>query len=90
MKRQTFIEIIEDIKWQDWQDHEITKKLADIMIDYTGFYATRLITSIVIALEAEFDDTDNTISWWLWMHLRLVLIQQHALFLIKSVTNAGT
>ena len=35
MKRQTFIEIIEDIKWQDWQDHEITKKLADIMIDCT-------------------------------------------------------
>lgn len=66
MKRQTFIEIIEDIKWQDWQDHETTKKLADIMIDCTGFYATRLITSIVIALKAEFDDTDNTISWWLW------------------------
>ena len=36
------------------------------MIDCTGFYATRLITSIVIALEAEFDDDDNTIAWWLW------------------------
>lgn len=66
MKRQTFIDIIEDIKWQSWQDRETTKKLADIMIDCTGFYATRLITNIVIILEAEFDDTDNTISWWLW------------------------
>ena len=66
MKRKTFIEIIEDIKWQAWQDRETTKRLADIMIDCTGFYATRLITSIIIALEAEFDDADQTISWWLW------------------------
>lgn len=66
MKRQTFIEIIEDIQRQERQDHETTEKLAGIMIDCTGFYATRLITSIVITLEAEFDDTDNTISWWLW------------------------
>ena len=66
MKRQTFIEIIEDIQRQARQDRETTKKLADIMIDCTGFYATRLITSIVIALEAEFDDDDSTIAWWLW------------------------
>ena len=66
MKRQTFIEIIEDIQRQAQQDRETTEKLASIMIDCTGFYATRLITSIVIILEAEFDDTDNTISWWLW------------------------
>lgn len=66
MKRQTFIEIIEDIQRQARQDRETTEKLADIMVDSTGFYATRLITSIIIALEAEFDDADQTISWWLW------------------------
>lgn len=66
MKRQTFIEIIEDIQRQVRQDREITKKLAGIMIDCTGFYTTRLITSLVITLEAEFDDEDSTISWWLW------------------------
>lgn len=66
MKRQTFIEIIEDIQRQTRQDRETTEKLASIMIDCTGFYATRFITSIVITLETEFDDIDNTISWWLW------------------------
>lgn len=66
MKRQTFIEIIEDIQRQARQDRETTEKLADIMVDSTGFYTTRLITSLVMTLEAEFDDTDNTISWWLW------------------------
>lgn len=66
MKRQTFIGIIEDIQRQTRQDREITEKLAGIMIDCTGFYATNLITSIVITLEAEFDDTASTISWWLW------------------------
>lgn len=59
MKRQTFIEIIEDIQRQTRQDRETTEKLASIMIDCTGFYATRLITSIVITLEAEFDDADK-------------------------------
>lgn len=66
MKRQTFIEIIEDIQRQARQDRETTKKLADIMVDSTGFYTTRLITSLVITLEAEFDDDDSTIAWWLW------------------------
>lgn len=66
MKRQTFIEIIEDIQRQARQDRETTEKLAGIMIDCTGFYATRLITSLVMTLEAEFDDDDSTIAWWLW------------------------
>lgn len=66
MKRQTFIEIIEDIQRQARQDRETTEKLADIMVDSTGFYTTRLITSLVITLEAEFDDDDSTIAWWLW------------------------
>ena len=85
MKRQTFIEIIEDIKWQAWQDRETTKRLADIMIDCTGFYATRLITSIIIALEAEFDDADQTISWWLWDAQRL----KAAILLTKNAANSG-
>nr|DAF81909.1 MAG TPA: hypothetical protein [Caudoviricetes sp.] len=33
MKRQTFIEIIEDIQRQARQDRETTEKLADIMVD---------------------------------------------------------
>lgn len=66
MKRQTFIEIIEDIQRQARQDRETTEKLADIMVDSTGFYTTRLITSLVMTLEAEFDDDDSTIALWLW------------------------
>lgn len=66
MKRQTFIEIIEDIQRQARQDRETTEKLVNIMVDGTGFYTTRLITSLVITLEAEFDDDDSTIAWWLW------------------------
>lgn len=66
MKRQTFIEIIDDIQRQARQDRETTEKLADIMVDSTGFYTTRLITSLVITLETEFDDDDQTISMWLW------------------------
>ena len=50
MKRQTFIEIIEDIQRQARQDRETTEKLADIMVDSTGFYTTRLITSLVMTL----------------------------------------
>lgn len=66
MKRQTFIEIINDIQLQQRRDRRITDKLAGIMTDCIGFYTTRLITSLVITLEAEFDDEDSTISWWLW------------------------
>ena len=66
MKRQTFINIINDINNQTKQDRETTEKLKSIMVDGDGFFITPLVHNIVLALESEFDDSDQTISWWLW------------------------
>ena len=66
MKRQTFIEIIADIQAQQRKDNEISQALGDITDEESVVYISRLVTSLVITLEAEFDDDDQTISWWLW------------------------
>ena len=66
MKRQTFIEIIAGIQAQQRKDNEISQALGDITDEESIVYISRLVTSLVITLETEFDDDDQTISWWLW------------------------
>lgn len=66
MKRQTFIEIIADIQAQQRKDNEISQALGDITDEESVVYISQLVTSLVITLETEFDDDDQTISWWLW------------------------
>ena len=66
MKRQTFIEIIADIQAQQRKDSEISQALGDITDEESVVYISQLVTSLVITLETEFDDDDQTISWWLW------------------------
>lgn len=66
MKRQTFIEIIADIQAQQRKDSEISQALSDITDEESVVYISQLVTSLVITLETEFDDDDQTISWWLW------------------------
>lgn len=66
MKRQTFIEIIADIQAQQRKDNEISQALGDITDEESVVYISKLVTSLVITLETEFDDDDQTISWWLW------------------------
>lgn len=66
MKRQTFIEIISDIQAQQRKDNEISQALGDITDEESVVYISQLVTSLVITLETEFDDDDQTISWWLW------------------------
>lgn len=66
MKRQTFIEIISDIQAQQRKDNEISRAIGDIIDEEPVVYISRLVTSLVITLETEFDDDDQTISWWLW------------------------
>jgi hypothetical protein len=66
MKRQTFIEIIADIQAQQRKDNEISQALGDITDEESVVYISQLVTSLVITLETEFDDSDQTISWWLW------------------------
>lgn len=66
MKRQTFIEIIADIQAQQRRDNEISKAIGSIVDEAAVVYVTQLVTSLVITLETEFDDGDQTISWWLW------------------------
>lgn len=66
MKRQTFIEIIADIQAQQRKDNEISQALGDITDEESVVYISQLVTRLVITLETEFDDDDQTISWWLW------------------------
>lgn len=66
MKRQTFIEIIADIQAQQRKDNEISQALSYITDEESVVYISQLVTSLVITLETEFDDDDQTISWWLW------------------------
>ncbi len=66
MKRQTFVEIIADIQAQQRKDNEISQALGDITDEESVVYISQLVTSLVITLETEFDDDDQTISWWLW------------------------
>lgn len=66
MKRQTFIEIIADIQAQQRKDSEISQALGYITDEESVVYISQLVTSLVITLETEFDDDDQTISWWLW------------------------
>lgn len=66
MKRQTFIEIIADIQAQQRKDNEISQALGYITDEESVVYISQLVTSLVITLETEFDDDDQTISWWLW------------------------
>lgn len=61
MKRQTFIEIIADIQAQQRKDNEISQALGDITDEESVVYISRLVTSLVITLETEFDDDDQTI-----------------------------
>lgn len=65
MKRKTFIEIIAHIQAQQRRDSEISQLLGGIT-DETAVYITQLVTNLVITLEDEFNDADQTISWWLW------------------------
>lgn len=62
MKRKTFIEIIAHIQAQQRRDSEISQLLGDIT-DETAVYITQLVTNLVITLEDEFNDADQTISW---------------------------
>lgn len=66
MKRQTFIEIIADIQAQQRKANEISQALGDITDEESVVYISQLVTRLVITLETEFDDDDQTISWWLW------------------------
>lgn len=66
MKRQTFVEIIADIQAQQRKDNEISQALGDITDEESVVYISQLVTSLVITLETEFDDDDQTISWWIW------------------------
>ena len=67
MKRQTFIEIIADIQAQQRKDNEISQALGDITDEESVVYVSQLVTKLVITLEeTEFNDADQTISWWLW------------------------
>lgn len=64
-ERKTFIEIIAHIQAQQRRDSEISQLLGGIA-DETAVYITQLVTNLVITLEDEFNDADQTISWWLW------------------------
>lgn len=66
MKRQTFIEIIADIQAQQRKDSEISQALGYITDEESVVYISQLVTRLVITLETEFDDDDQTISWRLW------------------------
>ena len=51
------------IQAQQRRDSEISQLLGGIT-DETAVYITQLVTNLVITLEDEFNDADQTISWW--------------------------
>ena len=67
MKKEVFIKIIEGIKAQREYDRKMSEKLSDIFIDFDGWYNTDVvITPIEDALEEEFDDKGEMISYFMY------------------------
>lgn len=65
--KKTFIELIKSVQTQCIEDARISNHVNEIVRDsMPNVFSTPLVSHVVQALEAEMQDGDDTISWWLW------------------------